>query len=139
MSEERKERCGTCRFYCRDSEEILPEEGECRRNAPRPAPRKSLLDSEMRTDPCHVWPLVDKDDWCGEWQAKEIAKPSSVVNGPDELWRKTDLPVRVINALELAGIMTVSDLAKKTRQELMDLRGIGSTSLRLIQHALGSS
>ena len=56
--------CSTCRFF-----EPGDPDGECRRHAPRVQfernyniPKKQWLRSAYA-----IWPLVDLDDWCGEF------------------------------------------------------------------------
>lgn len=58
MELEKKTRCETCRFY--DADRGLSFSGKCRRNAP------------LVTTAISVWPRVDNDDWCGEYEAKAI-------------------------------------------------------------------
>lgn len=62
--------CCECRFW--KSHETATESsdaGECRRYAPRPH-----FPSEEREQ--LEWPTTDHDDWCGEWQDKDSAKPA---------------------------------------------------------------
>lgn len=47
-----------------------------------------------------------------------------------------DLTVRAYNCLERAGISTLGELVKKTPDELLSIRAMGRTTLRVIQDAL---
>ena len=51
-----QQQCGGCRFYkfC-----------TCRRHAPLPLSSTELL------EPYGWFPLMDEDDWCGEWEQRE--------------------------------------------------------------------
>ena len=67
MSEERKERCETCRFWT-DVDEGVSDLGDCHRYPPKMA-------IELKGDACDVikpryggWPLTFATDWCGEYQ-----------------------------------------------------------------------
>lgn len=51
-----EECCENCRFY-RDR--------SCRKNAPM---------GQAHPDWIWQWPTMEIDDWCGEWQAKEVAQ-----------------------------------------------------------------
>lgn len=61
--------CGTCRFS-REG----PCDLECHRHAPQPRSEwvpdgKAEIGQEVT-----IWPAVDDDDWCGEWQSKAAAE-----------------------------------------------------------------
>jgi len=57
--------CRQCRFFRAAAPQPAPEDrnsGECRRYPPSPP------DLGARTG--NDWPLVQPDDWCGEYQAR---------------------------------------------------------------------
>lgn len=54
--------CENCNYY---------REGSCRKHAPSPA---GVGASRMAR-----WPLVDKKDWCGDWDATELAKIDEIL------------------------------------------------------------
>ena len=57
--------CLGCRFFVRSGDAVHGGLGYCQRYAPRP---KLLPEwNDLRV----VWPLVDRDDSCGEWEEKE--------------------------------------------------------------------
>jgi len=58
--------CLGCRFFVRSGEPVHSELGYCQRYAPRPKLHRSGW-----ADLTAVWPLVDRDDSCGEWEEKE--------------------------------------------------------------------
>lgn len=57
------EQCGNCRFF--DASWGEKERGYCQRYAPRP-----ILECNQTHDPILIWPPVESDEWCGEWQAR---------------------------------------------------------------------
>ena len=69
MTKHEEGTCATCKYF-RDVDGLI---GQCHRYAPRPgfyqqvvAPATSTVDA-MNT--CQaVWPEVDGDDGCGEWE-----------------------------------------------------------------------
>ena len=58
MSEQREQRCETCRFFAPHVENDEKSEGDCKRMPPVCVEK-------------HGWmrPPMDHDDWCGEWQS----------------------------------------------------------------------
>ena len=66
MSEERKERCETCRFFCsfEQEDELDGPDGSCRAHSPQRLPVLNLSGPERRVST--GWPSVCKNDWCGE-------------------------------------------------------------------------
>jgi hypothetical protein len=59
MSEQDSQVCGNCRFYS----------SVCRRYAPRPGALCDANGDLQLVD----WPMVEVDDWCGEWQGRAQA------------------------------------------------------------------
>lgn len=47
-----------------------------------------------------------------------------------------DMGMPAINALEHAGIMSLSELAGRTEREIADLHGMGPKGIRILQAAL---
>lgn len=91
MSEERKERCETCRFWL-DHRDKEIREGDCRRYPPDDGELedinfvlRDILDHlangdnafvrstncRSAEDACARFPGTMDSDWCGEWQPKE--------------------------------------------------------------------
>jgi len=75
----------------------------------------------------------------GEVPAQERAQ-----EGPEEAedvfedrsLRDTDLPPRLVNCMAAGGIGTLSELASKTRNDLLSLRNFGQASLRTVEDVL---
>lgn len=70
MSAKRKEACQSCRWFGPPYEESS--DGRCRRYPPRVVP-------DTREGPDTFWPVVEVNDYCGEWaskstKAKEVTK-----------------------------------------------------------------
>lgn len=61
--------CSNCKF---SSDEL-----QCRRYAPRPIMASVSDDDSPQNSlpPIALWPLVEFDDWCGEWQLEELPLP----------------------------------------------------------------
>lgn len=59
---ELNQHCGNCRFYG---------EHECHRYAPRPKMFGEFNSPGTGEDEITVWPTLDEDDWCGEWEAEK--------------------------------------------------------------------
>lgn len=57
--------CLGCRFFVESGDAVHGGAGYCQRYAPRPKLHSEWDDSRA------VWPLVDRDDSCGEWEEKE--------------------------------------------------------------------
>jgi hypothetical protein len=70
MTEPRKERCGTCRFWelheRGDITDLVPS-GYCRRYPPVIALSNGDVDNESW---CQATPETFDNDWCGEWQGE---------------------------------------------------------------------
>jgi hypothetical protein len=67
---ERKDRCGTCRFWSEMDEGI----GECHRAPPALPATESHVVAAVRMRQGiwdGVWPSTEGDDWCGEWRGKD--------------------------------------------------------------------
>ena len=56
-------RCDECRFWKQQNTTVF--EGECHRNPPVPVKIAYI---------CSYWPRCNRDDWCGEFQAKETGE-----------------------------------------------------------------
>jgi hypothetical protein len=79
MSDERKERCGTCRFWTGNWNGKFAEEnepGDCKRNPPS-VPMLQVQVHRLREargaiagEFTGVWPETNAKDWCGEWQSR---------------------------------------------------------------------
>ena len=54
--------CVGCRFFVKSRDAVHGELGYCQRYAPRPQLYKEWNDLRA------VWPLVQRDDCCGEWE-----------------------------------------------------------------------
>lgn len=54
--------CATCMYFQVD--ESRDDKGECRANAPRPTSLNARDNSVLYA----CWPVVQDDDWCGEWE-----------------------------------------------------------------------
>jgi len=60
-----KERCGLCRYWnAPDSQMYVP--ADCRRHAPTVATMTCNHEEAVGR-----WPKTSRDDWCGDWKAKE--------------------------------------------------------------------
>jgi len=69
--------CLGCRFFVRSVDAVHGGLGYCQRYAPRP---KLLPEwNDLRV----VWPLVDRDDSCGEWEEKEGEGYRALVGGAE--------------------------------------------------------
>ena len=64
-----KRSCATCMFFDGDHGGTLMGEGLCRGVPPTVLPG----DEKCQT----IWPTVNKDDWCGTWQAADDDKSRS--------------------------------------------------------------
>ena len=143
MSEERAERCETCRFWDRQDRHI----GECRRYPPC----KLLGDLEaaignaptaMHPVDRHrnqdwVWPSLNPDDWCGEWQPIGPVSVDFDALGLAGL----GLSCRALNCLESGDIETIGQLRKCTARKLRQIRNLGKSTIdairkRLAEHGL---
>jgi hypothetical protein len=143
MSEQRAERCETCRFW----EPISPESGDgyCRRYPPIAtgfSPDVEAAEPSVSTRAFCYWPETDHTDWCGEWQSMSKGR----IEIP--LARIECLSSRTLNILERMGIYTTDDLAGKTAKELMRdaPAGFGKKCLsetmeaiRVVAHPSGAS
>ena len=58
--------CANCR-YCRERDEAM---GICRRNPP---------------SPCHGFPMVMLNDWCGEWASTQALRIVPPVEEPEDV------------------------------------------------------
>jgi len=67
--------CGSCRYWEKLDEPVLPNTGICRRHSPAPVIDEGVGDEESPAglpEYCLVkWPVVDSVDWCGEWEKRE--------------------------------------------------------------------
>jgi len=62
--------CLGCRFFRKTDDAVHAGLGYCQRYAPRPKMYKVVfLTNDI--DRMSVWPLVQRDDSCGEWEGKE--------------------------------------------------------------------
>lgn len=59
------------------------------------------------------------------------------MNTDELLW--TDLPLRTVNALERAGITTVTELVPLSRSELHAIRGVGEIGAYEVSRIVGSA
>lgn len=55
--------CRACRFF----EALEPGDGECRRRAPLPRVDDPF---ESKTLPRANWPIIEDNEWCGEFQSR---------------------------------------------------------------------
>ena len=79
MARSKTERCLYCAFY--DAGQAIgsspgdDSDGACRRYAPRGVWPTRLVDGTERTADevmaMYLWPMVNEDDWCGEFELSE--------------------------------------------------------------------
>lgn len=62
--------CLGCRFFRKTDDAVHAGLGYCQRYAPRPRMYKVVFITND-IDRMAVWPLVQRDDSCGEWEGKE--------------------------------------------------------------------
>ena len=62
--------CLGCRFFRKTDDAVHAGLGYCQRYAPRPKMYKVVFITND-IDRMAVWPLVQRDDSCGEWEGKE--------------------------------------------------------------------
>jgi hypothetical protein len=127
MSEQRAERCETCRFWEPEKTEVSRVPGvcgTCHRNAPVALPIMVFPEGENTNEFMAVWPETTLSSWCGEYQPV----PLPVV--------ETCQPVKILNpsvclkkSLEKWGIKTVHELTALNVSDLIDL--VGSTKLMI--------
>lgn len=68
MNEDPNVSCANCKFYF--SYERRPDQGECRRNAPRPAV-VNINDGTHRHDA--IFPVTNDLLWCGDFQTVSVS------------------------------------------------------------------
>lgn len=56
--------CSNCRWFDERGEPALDGHGDCKRFPPKYRP---VFDPD-ETDPFGFWPIVFRDDWCGEFK-----------------------------------------------------------------------
>ena len=61
------------------------------------------------------------------------------MNTEEETLIWSELPLRAVNALERAGITTLSQLAPLSRSELLGIRGIGEAAAYEVSRIVGSA
>ena len=69
--------CFDCRFFVKSGDAVHAGLGYCQRYAPRPKLYKDWNDLRA------VWPLVNRDDCCGEWEEKERVGYKALVGGAE--------------------------------------------------------
>ena len=143
----RDHRCENCRFWEDDEPnepatmepifpgsdlETLTKYGLCRRYPPDPCPPEGN----------HGWPVLNFDDWCGEWQSV-IGLPSQ--EDAELLGKSINIlkfPFRIKNALSdawgHASINTVGELVGQSGDDLLERKNIGYASLHEIRGILVS-
>jgi len=62
--------CLGCRFFVESRDAVHAGLGYCKRYAPRPRMYKVVFITND-IDRMAIWPLVQRDDSCGEWEEKE--------------------------------------------------------------------
>ncbi len=65
LTDERAERCETCRFWDKPDATVI---GICRRHAPRAMVGWQHEDSHPNFNQWALWPATVETEWCGEWQ-----------------------------------------------------------------------
>lgn len=130
--------CDECKFW-----DFLPRfkgSGRCRR-----FPRVIASEAQIKQG-CRAWvyPVMDADDWCGEFQGREV----SVVwaDGSVGWWNDTPvsnlgLSVRVCNCLEeqssnAVSIVSVYELCQQTAKDLLRRNNFGESSLHVVRDRL---
>jgi hypothetical protein len=96
MSEKRKERCETCRFWEIFDEhdttsDGVPMDGYCHRSPPQLATHSKAAKELASIHGCGgmrrgVFPLVMFSEWCGEWQAVAITEQPTSPPVPPPLY-----------------------------------------------------
>ena len=57
--------CSQCKYWDNLCDDEFPDQGECRRHAPKP------LSTDMDRHRLHAyWPVTYSDDWCGDCEDK---------------------------------------------------------------------
>lgn len=68
MSDERPDRCETCRWWNRERRKDDDKHGECRRFPPTvPYMEEQIIQNQFKA----LWPDTKPRHWCGEWQGKD--------------------------------------------------------------------
>ncbi len=135
----KSQRCGTCRFW---DHTYTPETGIpaglCRCNSPRPHRGE-------RADITAWWPETECCEWCGDWEAVDVAGPPATRAAfLDEPVCVLGLSGRVLNSLDRwryddgRGIETVGELVELTARELLELRNFGRFCLTEVRQKLAA-
>jgi hypothetical protein len=166
MSEERKERCETCRWWAPDDSSGECMDGTCHRYPPvlnqvgllhttqeRAEQKNEALSDASLNEVSRTWnwslPVVEYSDFCGEWRAKqsEPAEQSTI------LIRDLGLSTRARRCLRLhwqnyaqrfpedgwpPECLTTAQLCERTAADLNCLRNCGAATIREIRQALAN-
>ncbi len=129
--------CETCKWRETDTD-------RCHRHAPRPCtPEEShrILDDAgdededfgLLTHPNTWWVKVELDDWCGEWQGREVVDLNPFLAADISKLRIAWPGQRWLHEMK---IYTVGDLLRLTEDEFLDCGGIGDVTLRRTKQVL---
>lgn len=66
--------CGGCRFWLDLENKQVPTEGLCRRHPPVQLVELAGGAEDIRSYITTGFPVIGRDDWCGEFQAIEIER-----------------------------------------------------------------
>jgi len=109
-----KEQCEDCRYCFLD---VATGIIACHKNAPVATVEQPRGDCPMSSDFSRtLWPIVDQDDWCGEFKAKEPDYPN---------WIDMNWSVRTRNVLRGNGVGSVKALIEHSSDELLEFRKFG--------------
>lgn len=64
----REERCENCGLWEKSDDPEKKDFGICHANAPRPAVISQI--GTIEATYTIVWPMLGKDDWCGQWKSR---------------------------------------------------------------------
>jgi hypothetical protein len=122
VSDERAERCETCRFW------LAVEDGTglCRRRPPVVVPKAERLTNDVNSLSPETWAY----DWCGEYKG--------VPSAAKDEWLAFlgDLDARTSHIVESEQVESLSQLCAMTETDLAGWRGLGVKTLVRIKSAL---
>ena len=127
--EEREESCGKCRFWLQNKGEFIS--GICRRYPP------NVQWDERLEEAITLFPEMDDDGWCGEWQPTRITGFIKQKNHFPWAFEDHWLSVRVVRIFEFHEINSIEELTQLSADDLLGLRNFGKTCLTEVREWLG--
>lgn len=142
MSEERKERCETCRFWeCTgESPPDVEDIGDCHKRPPLVVLNPLILGKTMTR-----FPETVREEWCGEWESRSVVDAALT---RQKVWHLT-LSARARKGICKAAQLkrtgkqypyerdaTLADLIEMSEKELLEAKNVGMTTVMEIKDYL---